>query len=396
MKPGSPVIMLVAGEASGDDRGAGLAHALRRRLDGNLKLIGVGGPRMAEAGVPSLFDMAEISVFGLLEGLLAIPRVRRRAQEVAMAAAREGADLVVLIDSWGFSWLAARALRRLAPRVRLVKYVAPQVWATRPGRAKALAGLVDHLLVINSFEPPYFEAWGLPTTFVGNPALHMDFSACDPAGFRSRHGIGAEAPVLLVLPGSRPGEVDRLLPPFEDAIRRLKVGHPSLQVVLPVAESVADRVKAVVAGWPFRVHVVEGEDEKREALRAGDLALACSGTVTLEVAQAGVPMVVAYRLGSVTHFVARFLIRTPWVVLFNIAARDFVAPELIQDDCTGPRLAAELDRRLRDPAFRRAQVAAQDSALDQMGRGGPDPSEAAALVVLEVLSGDQPRLSSGT
>jgi lipid-A-disaccharide synthase len=396
MNPGLPVIMLVAGEASGDDRGAGLAHALRRRLDGNLKLIGVGGPRMAEAGVPSLFDMAEISVFGLLEGLLAIPRVRRRAQEVAMAAAREGADLVVLIDSWGFSWLAARALRRLAPRVRLVKYVAPQVWATRPGRAKALAGLVDHLMVINSFEPPYFEAWGLPTTFVGNPALHMDFSACDPAGFRSRHGIGAEAPVLLVLPGSRPGEVDRLLPPFEDAIRRLKVGHPSLQVVLPVAESVADRVKAVVAGWPFRVHVVEGEEEKREALRAGDLALACSGTVTLEVAQAGVPMVVAYRLGSVTHFVARFLIRTPWVVLFNIAARDFVAPELIQDDCTGPRLAAELDRRLRDPAFRRAQVAAQDAALDQMGRGGPDPSEAAALVVLEVLSGDQPRLSSGT
>ncbi|MCA6297522.1 MAG: lipid-A-disaccharide synthase [Phenylobacterium sp.] len=396
MNPGSPVIMLVAGEASGDDRGAGLAHALRRRLDGNLKLIGVGGPRMAEAGVPSLFDMAEISVFGLLEGLLAIPRVRRRAQEVAMAAAREGADLVVLIDSWGFSWLAARALRRLAPRVRLVKYVAPQVWATRPGRAKALAGLVDHLMVINSFEPPYFEAWGLPTTFVGNPALHVDFSACDPAGFRSRHGIGAEPPVLLVLPGSRPGEVDRLLPPFEDAIRRLKVGHPSLQVVLPVAESVADRVKAVVAGWPFRVHVVEGEEEKREALRAGDLALACSGTVTLEVAQAGVPMVVAYRLGSVTHFVARFLIRTPWVVLFNIAARDFVAPELIQDDCTGPRLAAELDRRLRDPAFRRAQVAAQDAALDQMGRGGPDPSEAAAQVVLEVLSGDQPRLSSGT
>lgn len=396
MNPGSPVIMLVAGEASGDDRGAGLAHALRRRLDGNLKLIGVGGPRMAEAGVHSLFDMAEISVFGLLEGLLAIPRVRRRAREVAMAAAREGADLVVLIDSWGFSWLAARALRRLAPRVRLVKYVAPQVWATRPGRAKALAGLVDHLLVINSFEPPYFEAWGLPTTFVGNPALHMDFSACDPAGFRSRHGIGAEAPVLLVLPGSRPGEVDRLLPPFEDAIRRLKVDHPSLQVVLPVAESVADRVKAAVAGWPLRVHVVEGEEEKREALRAGDLALACSGTVTLEVAQAGVPMVVAYRLGSVTHFVARFLIRTPWVVLFNIAARDFVAPELIQDDCTGPRLAAELDRRLRDPAFRRAQVAAQDAALDQMGRGGPDPSEAAALVVLEVLSGDQPRLSSGT
>ena len=396
MIPVSPVIMLVAGEASGDDRGAGLAHALRRRLDGNLRLIGVGGPRMAEAGVPSLFDMAEISVFGLLEGLLAIPRVRRRAQEVATAAAREGADLVVLIDSWGFSWLAARALRRLVPDVRLVKYVAPQVWATRPGRAKALAGLVDHLLVINSFEPPYFEAWGLPTTFVGNPALHMDFSACDPAGFRSRHGIGAEAPVLLVLPGSRPGEVDRLLPPFEDAIRRLKVDHPSLQVVLPVAESVADRVKAVVAGWPFRVHVVEGEEEKREALRAGDLALACSGTVTLEVAQAGVPMVVAYRLGSVTHFVARFLIRTPWVVLFNIAARDFVAPELIQDDCTGPRLAAELDRRLRDPAFRRAQVAAQDAALDQMGRGGPDPSEAAAQVVLDVLSGDQPRLSSGT
>ncbi|MCA3730478.1 MAG: lipid-A-disaccharide synthase, partial [Phenylobacterium sp.] len=150
----SPVIMLVAGEPSGDDRGAGLARALRAGLGADRKLIGVGGPRMAEAGVTSLFDMSEISVFGLLEGLLAIPRVRRRALEVARAAAREGADLVVLIDSWGFSWLAARALRRLAPGVRLVKYVAPQVWATRPGRARALAGLVDHLLVINSFEPP--------------------------------------------------------------------------------------------------------------------------------------------------------------------------------------------------------------------------------------------------
>jgi len=396
MTASAPVIMLVAGEPSGDDRGAGLARALRARLGEGLRLVGVGGPRMAEAGVSSLFDMSEISVFGLLEGLMAIPRVRRRAEETARAVVREGVDLVVLIDSWGFSWLAARAIRRLAPGVRLVKYVAPQVWATRPGRAKALAGLVDHLLVINSFEPPYFEAWGLPTTFVGNPALHMDFSACDPAGFRRRHGIGAEAPVLLILPGSRPGEVDRLLPPFEDAVRRLKADHPGLQIVLPVAEAVADRVKAAVAGWPFRVHVVEGEEEKREALRAGDLALACSGTVTLEVAQAGVPMVVAYRLGSVTHFVARFLIRTPWVVLFNIAARDFVAPELIQHDCTGPRLAAELDRRLRDPELRRAQVAAQDAALDQMGRGGPDPSEAAARVVSDVLEADQPRLSSGT
>lgn len=388
--------MLVAGEPSGDDRGAGLALALRSRLGQDLRLIGVGGPRMAEAGVSSLFDMSEISVFGLLEGLMAIPRVRRRAEEVARAVVREGADLVVLIDSWGFSWLAARAIRRLAPHVRLVKYVAPQVWATRPGRAKALAGLVDHLLVINSFEPPYFEAWGLPTTFVGNPALHMDFSGCDPAAFRARHGIAPDAQVLLVLPGSRPGEVGRLLGPFEEAIRRLKADRPGLQVVLPVADAVAPQVKAAVAGWPFRVHVIEGEEEKREALKAGDLALACSGTVTLEVAQAGVPMVVAYRLGGVTHFVAKFLIRTPWVVLFNIAARDFIAPELIQHDCTGPRLAAELERRLADPDFRRAQAAAQDAALDKMGRGGPDPSETAARVVSEVLSGDQPRLSSGT
>ena len=389
-------VMLVAGEPSGDDRGAGLALALRARLGSSLRLVGVGGPRMAEAGIPSLFDMSEISVFGLLEGLLAMPRVRRRAQDVAEAVVRERADLVVLIDSWGFSWLAARAIRKQAPQARLVKYVAPQVWATRPGRAKSLAGLVDHLLVINSFEPPYFEAWGLPTTFVGNPALHMDFSTCDPSAFRARHGIAPTAPVLLVLPGSRPGEVQRLLPPFEDAIRRLKVDHPTLQVVLPVAEAVSGTVRAAVAGWPFRVHVIEGEPEKLEAMKAADLALACSGTVTLEVAQAGVPMVVAYRLGAVTHFLARFLIRTPWVVLFNVAARRFVAPELIQGDCTGPRLAAELDRRLRDPGFTRAQAAAQDEALDTMGRGGPDPSEAAAQVVSEVLLGDQPRLSTGT
>lgn len=218
--------MLVAGEPSGDDRGAGLARALRGQWGSDIRLVGVGGPRMAEAGVTSLFDMSAISVFGLLEGLMAIPRVRRRAEETARAVVRERVDLVVLINSWGFSWLAARAIRRLAPKVRLVKYVAPQVWATRPGRARALAGLVDHLMVINSFEPPYFEAWGLPTTFVGNPALHMDFSACDPEGFRRRHGIARSAPLLLVLPGSRPGEVDRLLGPFEEAVRRLKPDHP--------------------------------------------------------------------------------------------------------------------------------------------------------------------------
>ena len=375
-------VMLVAAEASGDDRGAGLARALRGRLGDGVRFVGVGGARMAAEGVQSPFDIAELSILGLLEGLMAYRKVIARVEDTVALAQREKPDVVVLIDSWGFTLRVAQRLRKLDPELPLIKYVAPQVWATRPGRAKTLAAAVDHLLSIHVFDAPYFEAEGLPVTFVGNSALTLDFSSADAGRLRAQLGIAPEAPVLLVLPGSRPGEISRIIPPFADDVAILKGQRPDLQVVIPAAPTVADAVKSQAAGW---AHVVEGEGAKLDAMKAATVALACSGTVTTELALAGVPMVVGYRLGSMTHAILKRLIRTPYITLFNIAAKAFVAPELVQDDCNGPNLAREVAKRLDDPQLRHEQIEAQSAALLKMGRGGPNPSEAAAEAVLKVL-----------
>jgi lipid-A-disaccharide synthase len=377
-------VMLVAAEASGDDRGAGLARALKRRLGAGVRFVGVGGGRMAAEGVESPFDIADISILGLLEGLLAYPRIVRRVREAVALAAREKPDIVVLIDSWGFTLRVARGLRRLDPNLPLVKYVGPQVWATRPGRARTLARTVDRLLSIHAFDAPWFEKYGLPVTFVGNSALALDFSRGDPAALRKRIGATPDEPILLVLPGSRPGEIDRVLPAFEEAVNLLRRERRDLQVVIPAASTVADLVQARVGGWTHRAHVIEGDAAKLEAMKAATVALACSGTVTTELALAGVPMVVAYRLGPVTYAILKRMIRTPYITLFNIAAQAFVAPELVQADCNGPALARAVAERLDDPELRARQAARQDQALDKMGRGGPDPSEAAAQAVLDM------------
>ncbi len=387
-------VMLVAAEASGDDRGAGLAQALRRRLGEGVRFVGVGGQRMAAEGVDSPFDISEISILGLAEGLMAYPRILRRVNDTVAVAARENPDVAILIDSWGFTIRVARRLRQAHPDLPLVKYVGPQVWATRPGRARTLARAVDHLLTIHAFDAPFFEAEGLPVTFVGNAALSLDFSTADAGRLRAQIGAGPDDPILLVLPGSRPSEIDRMLPPFEAAIRLLKAERPGLHVVVNAASTVADAVRSRVAGWPHRAHVVEGETAKLDAMKAATVALACSGTVTTELALAGAPMVVAYRLGPVTYALLKRLIRTRFITLFNIAAQAFVAPELIQADCNGPALAREVALRLDDPALRQGQVAAQSAALDRMGRGGPDPSDAAAAAVLDILTdraGKSPR-----
>jgi len=378
-------VMLVAAEASGDDRGAGLARALKRRLGAGIRFVGVGGARMAAEGVKSPFEISELSILGLVEGLLAYPRVVRRVRETVALALDERPDVAVLIDSWGFTLRVAQGLRRQARGVPLIKYVGPQVWATRPGRAATLAATVDHLLSIHAFDAPWFEAQGLPVTFVGNSALKVDFSDADPTRLRARIGATAEDQILLVLPGSRPGEIERVMPAFEDAVRLLKDRRPDLQVVIPAAPTVAETVKARVAGWTHRAHVVEGEAGKRDAMKAATVALACSGTVTTELALAGAPMVVGYRLGALSHAILTRLLRTRYITLFNIAAQALVAPELVQSQCNGPNLAREVAMRLDDPQLRARQVAAQYVALDKMGRGGPDPDEAAADAVLKVL-----------
>ncbi|HTK34991.1 MAG TPA: lipid-A-disaccharide synthase [Caulobacteraceae bacterium] len=401
-------VMLVAAEASGDALGAGLARALKQRLGDQVSFVGVGGTQMAAEGVQSPFDIAELSILGLFEGLMAYAKVVRRADQTAALAETTRPDVAVLIDSWGFTLRVAQRLRRRLPGLPLVKYVGPQVWASRPGRARTLAATVDLLLAQHPFDAPYFEAEGLKTVFVGSAALQRDFSGADPARLRAHIGASADEPILLVLPGSRPGEIARVGPPFGEAVDRLAAARPGLKVVIPVAGTVAGLVRAQTAGWRHRPVLIEDEGLKADALRAGTLALACSGTATTELAMAGCPMVVGYRLGAATHAVLRRLIRTPYVVLLNIAAGEMIVPERIQGQCTGAILAADLAARLDDPALRAAQVAAQNAALDKMGRGQGDPAGLAAEAVLAIVrktgggaggapsAVPQPRASTGT
>jgi lipid-A-disaccharide synthase len=378
-------VMLVAGEASGDRLGASLAAALKQRLGGRLRLVGVGGAAMAREGIRSPFEIAQLSVLGIVEGLMAYPRVVRLAEQTAELARREQPDLAVLIDSWGFNLRVAARLRRAAPGALLVKYVAPQVWASRPGRAKTLAGAVDHLLSINSLDAAYFEPAGLSTTFVGSPALAREPGDADPSRLRTGIGAAPQDPILLIAPGSRPAEIARLGAPFADAAQRLKHSHPGLKIVVPVAETVAAPIRAWASALPPDTHLIEDEAGKRDAMAAATVALACSGTVTTELALFGCPMVVGYRLGALTYAILNRILTAKYITLFNLAGDEAIAPEFVQGDCTGPNLAAALALRLDQPALRDAQVAKQNAALAIMGRGGPDPSERAADTLVRLL-----------
>jgi lipid-A-disaccharide synthase len=376
-------IMLVAAEASGDALGAGLAKALKTRRP-DVELVGVGGPKMAAEGIVSPFDIAQLSVLGWIEGLRAHGRVKARVVDTVALAQRERPDAVVLIDSWGFTIRVAKAIRAVLPDVRLIKYVGPQVWASRPGRAKTLAGAVDHLLALYAFDAPWFEREGLPTTVVGSQALHVDMSGADPAAFRRSRGIGVEAPLLLVLPGSRPSEIRLMTPVYEATVARLKAERPGLEVAVVAAGTVAEDVAARVAAWPFRAHLVS-EAEKYSAMKAATVALATSGTVSTELALAGAPMVIGYRFQPLSYAIMKPFFTGKYASLFNHAADAEIARELIQTDATPERFLTEVGRLLDDPARRAGQALRQTRALDRMGREGRDPSEIAAEAVLNVL-----------
>jgi len=373
-------IFLIAAESSGDAVGADLIDALRAR-DPSLEIFAVGGAAMAARGAPSMVDIAGLSVLGFVDGLKAYGRVVKAADATARAVINAKADVAVLIDSWGFTLRVAQRLRASAPQIKLVKYIGPQVWATRPGRAKTLARAVDHLICIHDFETPFYAPYKLPCTVAGHPAIGR-FKPGDAAAFRARHGLGA-APLLLVLPGSRSGEIRRIGPTLWAAAARLKATRPELRLILVAAGAVAD---AAMAQAPPETLVV-GEAEKEDAFAAATVALAASGTVTTEVALQGAPLVIGYKLGWVTWALARsFLFKSKFITLMNVAANREVAPELIQTRFTPDTIASAAALLLDDEAARQIQIAAQNQALDRMGRRDRPAAEIAAQAVLGVLA----------
>lgn len=385
MSKRAPRIFLVAAEPSGDALAGDLINALRAAQP-DVEIAGVGGAEMAARGVVSPFDISELSVFGLFDGLKIIKLVHQRASQTAEAAAQFEADAVVLIDSWGFMLRAAWKLADRLPEVPLVKYVAPQVFAARRGRAKVTADTFDHLLAIHPFDAPYFEPHGLDVTFVGNPALERDLSG-DGAAFRDRHGIAADETVLLVLFGSRRSELIRLFPRFADAARRLLAERPDLRLVTALSPAIAEQARDLVSAEPgLERMVVAAQGERRDAYHAADAALACSGTVTLELARIGVPTVTAYRLGWLAWAAARFfLMKAKYISLANLAADEMLIPEYVQTQCTGAKLASAVAALLDDPG-RRAELSRQLKSVTEQMAGATEPSREAAAAVLRIAA----------
>ena len=380
-----PHIYIVAGEESGDRLGAALIGALKRATGGQVRFSGIGGAQMAAEGVPSLFPLGELAIIGFAAIVGSLPKILARIREAADAVIAAKPDLVVIIDSPEFTHRVARRVRAKAPHIPIVDYVCPSVWAWRPGRARAMRAYVDEVLALLPFEPQTMQKLGGPrTVFVGHPLSERAVRLRPNAEEAARRS--SEPPVVLALPGSRSGEVKRMAPVFGQALGLVATSHGPLDVVVPAVPRLAETVRAAVAAWPVPARVITDAAEKDAAFRTARAALTKSGTSTLELAVAGIPMVAAYQVPLVEEAVARLLIKVESVILANLVVGENVVPELLQRACTPRSLAGALLPLLGDTPERRRQTAAFARLDAIMEIGKAVPSERAAAEVLACLA----------
>ncbi len=386
-------LFLIAGEASGDRLGADLMRGLRA-LQPDVAFSGIGGPMMAAEGLASRFPMAELSVMGLAEVLPHIPRLLRRVRETAKAIAEVRPDALVTIDSPGFCFRVAKKAKAAQPGLRTIHYVAPSVWAWRPGRAAHMARFVDHVLALLPFEPPYMTDAGMTCDFVGHPIAAEAQAGPDAVRqFRQDMGLGADRKVLSLLPGSRHSELDRMLPVFGDVVHRLRAADPDVMVIVPAATGMAPRVREFFAGQNSPVVILDPDGEsvaaaearKRACFAASAAALAASGTVSLELAAAGVPMVIGYRTGLLTAFLLRRMLRIASPTLVNIVSGTMAVPDFLLGDCTAEKITPVLQGLLDGSGPAEAQQRAFAVTMDMLGRGGEAPGLRAARSVLTAI-----------
>ncbi len=379
-----PLVFLTATEPSGDLMGAGLMEAMKRQTAGRIRFAGIGGDRMTAEGLDSLFPVGELAVMGMAELLPRARQLLRRVRQTADAALAADPDLIITIDSWAFSSRIATRLKgkRNCP---IVQFVAPKVWAWRPGRARRLARLVDHVMAQLPFEPDFFSRYGLETTFVGHPIIEKGADKGDGARYRQTHDIAPGAPLLTILPGSRRSETSRLLPIFDVVVRRLCAAEPALRLAVPTVSTVEGAVREVVASWPGRPVVTLSDREKYDAFAASRAALAASGTVALELGLAGVPAVITYKVNGLTAWLARPLITVKYANLVNLILDQGAVPELLQQHCTPDAIEAAVWRLLTDAEAREAQLSALGTVSAALGQGGVPPSERAAQTALSLL-----------
>jgi len=384
---GGPVvrkIVLVATEESGDRLGASLMKVLRQRLGDGVEFCGVGGRGMAREGLSSLFPIEELSIVGFTAVLRQLPKILRLIRRTVDMVVEAAPDVLVIIDSPDFTQRVARRVRVRDPAIPIVNYVAPTVWAWRPGRARAMRTYVDHVLGLLPFEPETFrKLGGPPCTYVGHPLIEQLANLRPNATEQARRD--RQPPVLLVLPGSRRSEVARHIAVFGETLTRLHSQGIAFELVLPTTPHLEAAVRAGVADWSVAPQIVMGETEKRAAFRTARAALAKSGTVTLELALAGVPMVTAYRVGEVEAFILRRIVNVQSVILANLVIGENVIPEFLQEACTADNLAPALaDLHAETPA-RTRQVEAFNRLDGIMSTGAASPSVRAADVVLATM-----------
>ena len=383
-------LYLLAGEPSGDKLGGALLSALTTLVP-NLEIKGVAGPEMQSAGMDSLFPMEDLSVMGLAEVLPKYPELKRRLTQATEDCLTFAPDALITIDAPDFSLRLARVVREKNPNIKTIHYVAPSVWAWRAGRAEKMARHIDHVMALLPFEPPYMQKAGMSCDFVGHPVVSDPIAtAAEAQNFRQTEDLG-KAPVLLVLPGSRRNEVARLAPIFGETLRATLADHPDARVIVPAAAPVASAVIDATANWPGHPLVLDPRGDpnaalrKRAAFKSADLALAASGTVSLELAANGTPMVIAYDMKWLTWAIMSRMLKVDTVTLVNLVTGTQTIPEFLGPQCQPAAIAEALSTLLENPSARDAQIAAMSDAMKTLGRGAEPPGLRAARSVLNAL-----------
>jgi len=378
------IIFLIATEESGDRLGAGLMKVLRQRLGDAVLFEGVGGLAMASEGLTSLFPIEELSIVGFAAVVRRLPRIMRLIRQTVDAVMQTSPDALVIIDSPDFTHRVARRVRSRDQSIPIIDYVSPTVWAWRPGRARAMVSYIDHVMALLPFEPEaYRRLRGPPCTYIGHPLIDQLASLRPNAEERARRE--AENPLLLVLPGSRRSEVRHHMAIFGETLALLSAEGIAFEPVLPTTPQLEEIIRENVKGWQVQPRIAVTEAEKRTAFRSARAALAKSGTVTLELALAGVPMVAAYRVGAVEAFILRRAIKVQSVILANLVLGKEVVPEFLQENCTAEALAKSLREVLTDTPLRQRQIEAFATLDSVMSTGGAPPNVRAAEIVLAAM-----------
>ena len=372
-------IFLVAGEPSGDRLGAALMAGLKTLAPG-VTFEGVAGPLMQAEGMESLFPMEELSIMGIAEVLPKYFKLLARIRETVEAVLASGAQALVTIDSPDFCLRVARQVKEKRPEIKVIHYVAPSVWAWRPGRAAKMAKVVDHVLALLPFEPPYMTAAGMTCDFVGHPVVSERLAT--PQELEQFQGDG---PLILALPGSRRGEVSRLAPVLGQVLEQVKAAHPTARVALPTVRGVADLVATLTASWPIRPEIITDPALKRAAFAAADVALAASGTVSLELASNFCPMVIAYKLHPISFWLMKRAALIDTVTLVNLVSDTRAVPEFLGPDCRADTIVPALLDLLQDSPRRQAQLDAMALTMQRLGQGGEPPGLRAARSVLAAM-----------